>query len=194
MSKKAISNLPESFDTWCRTAVSYIPRFRRSTVYAELYSHIWDHYTALLDSRDPEAAARMALTAMGSAEETGRRLRRSEWSLRGMLQNAKDLLSGSKWVVYYRGSDVKHYSVLVDKLTQLQIPFRKEELDGFARSNLANLAPGRFAMDNTPRRDGSIPSLHAALATAPLRSNFPDQYTILVRQRDLPTARRINLS
>jgi len=183
--------IPE-FDAWCRTAVQYVPRFRRGTVYAELYAHLSDHYQALLEGRDPEAAARMALTAMGSAEETGRRLRRSERSVSGMIRNLQFLLRGSRWVVLYRGSDVKRYARLVDELTYAQIPFRREELDGFTRSNLANIVPGRGTMDNTPRRDGTVPSLHAALATAPLRENFPDQYIIYVRQRDMGATNRLS--
>lgn len=60
-----------NFDEWCKCAVSQI-RYKpdREEVYKELKAHLEDHYDALIDhGHSMEDARRLALEAMGSAEE-----------------------------------------------------------------------------------------------------------------------------
>ena len=59
------------FYYWCRDAVSKIHYWKdRNKVYAELYEHLEDRYETLLDKGYSEKEAeKMALDAMGSAEE-----------------------------------------------------------------------------------------------------------------------------
>ncbi len=183
---------PDPLADWAARAARYVPASRRAAVYTELMTHLEEHYAALLPNRDPTAAARIAITAMGDADQVGRELRRTEWTPKGLARHIRAAVTGSGWTELYRGSDSARYSRLTRELTRAQIPFRTEELDGFARSIMANPVPGRSPMDNTPRRDGSIPSLHAAILTQPLRDNFPNQYIIRVRRRDLPAATRLH--
>jgi len=59
------------FKVWCEKAAGKI-QFRpdREKVYGELFNHICDHYDALVDEGiDADTARKMALDAMGSAEE-----------------------------------------------------------------------------------------------------------------------------
>ena len=59
------------FKVWCEQAAGGI-LFRpdREKVYGELLNHVYDHYEALLEQgMDAETARKMALDAMGSAEE-----------------------------------------------------------------------------------------------------------------------------
>lgn len=60
-----------NFDEWCKCAVSQI-RYKpdREEVYKELKTHLEDHYDALIDQgHSMKDARRLALEAMGSAEE-----------------------------------------------------------------------------------------------------------------------------
>ena len=187
------SNLDPVFDAWCRTAAGYVPRFRRGAIYAELYDHLLDHYTALLDGRDPEAAARIALTAMGDADETGRRLRRAEWTPHSIVRNARYLLLGRQWVVYYRGTDPARYAELTRTLTIAGIPFRTEEFDQLTRTIGAVIVPGRSNLDNSARRDGLNPN-HFGTVTKAIRENVADSYIIYVRQRDMGASNRMGMA
>lgn len=92
------------FYTWCYHAVSEI-RYKpdREAVFRELMAHLEDHYDALIEQgHSPEEAQRLALKAMGSAEEIAPQLGQIHKPFLGYLYSvAKWLaLAASVWAVF----------------------------------------------------------------------------------------------
>lgn len=180
-----------AFDQWCRTAAGYVPRSRRSTVYAELYAHLEDHYLTLTaQGLSFDEAIQQALAAMGDPVQVGKQLRKAEWTGKGMLRQLHALLIGQAWEVYYRGTDERRYAQLRQAFSAAQIEFRAEELDPLSRTIGSISATGRSAMDHTPRRDGSNPGLMAA-AQFHMWSNSSTVYLLYLRRRDRALAQKL---
>ena len=81
------------FEVWCEKAAGEI-RFKpdREKVFSELMNHMDDHYEALLEQGvDAEAARKMAIEAMGSAEAIAPQLARIHRPFWGVLLRITEL-------------------------------------------------------------------------------------------------------
>ena len=178
----------EALLLWARTAAEYVPRPRRSAVYLELMDH-------LLQCAESTGSDEAAIAAMGDAHLVGRRLRREALSptrLPGLLAAT---LRGRSWVTFYSGEDAEQFAQLHHSLSAAGVEFQSDELDAVTRGLSAvygTLPPGMWGADTSVRRAGApVSSVAGRIMTHATDYAKPTRYTLRIRRRDEPLARRL---